>query len=316
MEPEIVQRQRFAQPLVFFQLAPLTALVSSKYLASLKSFRLRIPGRQFVKFLCARPGALANLELLDVSTSMIAELEVETLLGQFTGLRHLLLDHCNMKRLDLLDGEWAALGKSCAIAGVKRAKEREKKLREWLEANNPDPEPQVVVVVGPAVPESGRPRRGRRGIANATISLRERDEPARPVGRISANVPKIRILPSPPTLTSLAITATSYIAHDRHDVIRADFQRGWSDGLAQLNAVRSRLRQSWKNGIRVVKFSENAGVSEHGLDGLVDIDEVNMNDTGALGDAPLLCLVGSGRKEGHVEGCGHSLGWEIWSDDL
>ncbi|KAF7971416.1 hypothetical protein HWV62_21276 [Athelia sp. TMB] len=318
--PEVAQKERFAQPLVFFRLDPLSELVCSKYLQSLQSFRLRIPGRQFVRYICAQPGVLSHVELLDVSTSMIAESEVETLLGQFTRLRHLILDNCNMKRLDLLDGEWAALGKSCAIAGHRRAKDREKKLREWLEAHTPqaNPDEQVIQVVD-AIP-ARRARRGRRGVAVATISLREREEPAlRPSGpsRINPNVPKIRILPSPPSLASLAITTTSYFAQQsRQDAIRADFERGWSEGLAQLNAIRSRLRQSWNNGIRVVKFSDDGSLSEDGLDGLVDVETINMSDDMALGDAPLLCLAGPGRKDGHVEGCGHALGWNIWDDDL
>lgn len=319
IDPEIAQQQRFAQPIVFFRLDSLTSLVTSEYLRSLKSFRFRIPSRQFVRFLCMSPDPL--LEFLDISTGTIAESEVETILSHFTKLRHLILDQCNMKRLDLLDGGWIALGKSCAIAGVRRAKEREKKLKTWLETNAIQAVAENAETANAAemidLGAIRRSRPGRRGLATAAFSLRERNDPPRPGAprHVNITVQKIRISPPLPSLASLAVTATSHIAHERQDSIRRDFERGWGEGLAQLSATRSRLRHSLHNGIRIVRFSENVGASEDGLEGLVDV-EVESLDGGIDGDVPLLCLVGPGRKDGHMEGCGHSRGWEIWNDDI
>jgi hypothetical protein len=326
IDPEISQRQHFAQPLVFFQLNPLTTLVCSDFLRSLTSLRLRIPGRQLVRFLCADPRSLPALEFLDMSTCLMLESEVEALLVRFTTLRHLILDGCSIKRLDVVDGEWVALGKNCSLAGVKRAKEREKKLRAWLEANTARStvvnEDQSITEIFDFNGQGGtrRPRRGRRGLATAAISLRESsasNNTLSPFVPVVVNIPtaRIRILPPAPSLTSLAITISSQISPDRHTSVRADFGRGWAEGLAQLTAIRNRLRQSWQNGIRLVRFSEEPCASEEGLDGLVDAGseaDFNAIDT----KIPLLCLAGPGRKEGHTEGCGHAIGWDVWKEDL
>jgi len=331
IDPEVAQKQHFAQPLVFFRLDPFTTLIRSDYLRSLTSFRLRIPGRQLVRFICADPGSLPALEFLDISTCLILESEIETLLVHFTKLRHLILDGCNMKRLDVIDGEWATLGKNCSLAGVKRAKKREKTLKAWLEANagrSAMVNSEQTVTEGIEVNArdgARRPRRGRRGLATATISLRESSAtsssfpPIVPSG-VNATVAKIRILPPSPSLMSLGLTTLSQIPTDRHANIRIEFERGWIEGLAQLTATRNRLRQSWENGVRVVRFSEETSASEEGLDGLVDVengDDTDFRGAGAGdGRTPLLCFAGPGRKNGHVEGCGHAIGWDIWDDDL
>lgn len=327
----MAQQHHFAQPLVFFRLDPLTALVSSDYLQSLNYFRLRIPGRQIVRFICAYPGSLPSVEFLDVSTGMILESEVEVILMRFTKLKHLLLDGCNMRRLDGLDGEWAALGKRCALAGVKRAKERERKLKAWLEENAARSIVGDQPIVESEIEQRGgrHPRRGRRGLATATISLREpvvtAGGPSRSVlpstlQGYNVPIPRIRILPPTPSLISLAVSPSSHVSSDRHPDIRADFERGWSEGLTQLNATLSRLRQSWQNGIRIVRFCEKVGVSEVGLDGLVDVkgvEEASFHAAeGSDGRTPMLCLVGSGTHEGHLDGCGHAVGQGIWKDDL
>lgn len=88
---------------------------------------------------------------------------MEQLLGSLPGLKHLIADNCSLLRGE---GDWAAFGKNCALAGVKRAKEREKKLKVWLElayaraaaaSQGISIEDQVIVVDRGAA----RPRRGR-----------------------------------------------------------------------------------------------------------------------------------------------------------
>ena len=112
-------------------------------------------------------------------------------------------------------------------------------------------------------------------------------------------------------------------------------------------AIRARLRTSWGNGVRIVRVDseyeadEQDGDGEDGLAGLADVDderafvvktnaarsgegsgggEVTVDEADMLGledgACPSLCLAGPGRKEGHIEGCGHQLGWEVWNDEL
>lgn len=130
LDPSIAPVQKFAQPLVFFRLDPFSSMISSPYAQDIKHFRLRIPSRQIARFLYTQPGALPSLSLLDLSTCNVAESDVEQLLGRLVGLKHLIADNCSLLRGE---GDWAAFGKTCALAGVKRAREREKKLKAWLE---------------------------------------------------------------------------------------------------------------------------------------------------------------------------------------
>jgi hypothetical protein len=319
----IDQKQHFAQPLVFFRLNPLSALVRSSYLHSVANFRLRIPSRLISPYICDEHGSLPSLNVLDLSTCHILESDIDALLVRFQKMQHLILDKCRISRGELREGEWAALGKICALSGVKRAKEREKQLKSWLEANTvhssareqqmdlaPESQGQVA---------TRRGRRGRRGLATATISLRASPPREDSSPRTIPNgvvIPKIRILPSTPSILSLA-TTTHSIAHDKHTTIRDEFERGWIEGLAQVNAIRARLLLSWKNGIRVVRFSNESHSTEDGLDGLVDVesgDEITL-----IGDtlkSPVLCLAGAGRDGKHVEGCGHTVAWGIWKDEL
>ncbi|KAH9950988.1 hypothetical protein B0H21DRAFT_720822 [Amylocystis lapponica] len=343
---------KFAQPLVFFRLDPLSTLAQAPLLTCLRHLRLRIPSRQAARFLYTISHALPHLELLDMSTCNVLEADVEGLLGRFERLRALVLDDCPIvsQRIEGPDGEppsqWAALGKTMALAGVKHAKEREKKLKAWREAQiaaleaaqGPPPEQE---------PAPRRPRPGRRGLATATISLRSsppHDIPP-PVTRVKVEphrnakkriVPpqtqKIRILPSLPHIVSIATTTTLSIAPERHEGIRAEFERGWAEGIAQLSAIRRRLKSSWGNGVRIVSF-ENASASEDeedGLSGLRDVKDETAFILGPvasasgstemprvdLGKCPVLCLAGHGRNDNHAEGCGHQVGWQVWGDEL
>ncbi|GBE77646.1 hypothetical protein SCP_0105260 [Sparassis crispa] len=351
LDPSIAPT-KFAQPLVFFRLDPLSTLSRSPLLRQLCHFRLRIPARQAARFLYALSGALPNIELLDMSTCNISEADVEGLLGRLVRLKALVLDGCPIvgQRADVQGqdadgvGQWAALGKAMALAGVKHAKDREKKLKAWLEAHHARTEAREAAETVPNQAAPRRPRRGRRGLATATISLRAsppQDSVALPiVNNIPDNgqpVPprnqKIRILPFIPSLRFVAATAPSSIGFDKHAALRADFERGWAEGIAQISAARNRLKQSWSNGVRVVKFSmadsEDEEAGEVGLAGLQDIGDPRAfvvtlgggaggsEDTDVdEGKCPLLCLAGPGRNGGHAEGCAHELGWRVWQDEL
>ncbi|KAF9245912.1 hypothetical protein BU15DRAFT_70971 [Melanogaster broomeanus] len=229
-------------------------------------------GLQVALFIFNSPRSAPALRILDLSTCNIRLPDVEALLARFRHLRHLILDGCGITRGEFQDGDWANVGKLCALATVKAAKEREKKLKIWLEVNADHSH-----LDGGAVPEGEvalprRVRRGRRGLAYATISLR--DSPpieSTPVVRTGVVVPKVRVVPSSPSLCSLSTTANT-LHKDQHDTIRAEFVRGWDEGLAQLTAVRNRLYQSWKNGVRMVRIAGDQGMEE-GFDGLEDVND-------------------------------------------
>lgn len=169
----------------------------------------------------------------------------------------------------------------------------------------------------------------RRGIANSTITLRDRQTEAvvtlNPLlvtaggsGGPRLQPPRVRVLPPLPTLQTLC-TTISHFSEDSEDEIREDFERGWGEGLMQLAAVRGRLRTSYHNGMRVVRFSEDAEVSEEGFDGLEDLEngesEFKVEGVGK-GDCPVMCLAGPGRKGEHAEGCGHEVALSVWEDGL
>ncbi|EPQ60300.1 hypothetical protein GLOTRDRAFT_19570, partial [Gloeophyllum trabeum ATCC 11539] len=323
LDPALSKMQHFAQPLVFFRLDPFTSLVRAPVLRALTHFRLRVPARQVAQYVYAAPGALARVEHVDLSTCNVSEREVELVLGRFSRLRHLVLDNCSILRGEFNEVAWRELGKDCALAGVRRARDREKKLKAWLEVNHS----RVVEDLGGDAPvqvarnpgHARAPKRGRKGLATATISLRERDEAsaAGPSTILPAEakvkVPKIRILPRPPTLLSLATT----VRHDdKHDVIRAEYERGWAEGVAQLAATTARLRTSFANRVRMMKFAEDADgvLREEGMAGLedVEVEDFEMSVQGEGVKCPVLCLAGPGRGGGHVPGCGHQAGWDVW----
>jgi hypothetical protein len=70
--------------------------------------------------------------------------------------------------------------------------------------------------------------------------------------------------------------------------------------------------------VRVVRFSEEPSISAEGLEGLVDVESdgadfhIDENNT----RTPVLCLAGPGRKDDHIDACGHGTSWDVWKDDL
>ncbi|KIK94103.1 hypothetical protein PAXRUDRAFT_12240 [Paxillus rubicundulus Ve08.2h10] len=319
LDPAIARGQHFAQPLVFFRLDPITALACSPYLTSLTSLRLRIPSRPVALFISNSPRSVPALRTLDLSTCNIRLADVEALIARFRLLKHLVLDECGIMRGESQDSEWATVGRTCALATVKAAKEREKKLKMWLEENaarsylNQDAVPEGVA----ALPTPRRVRRGRRGLATATVSLR--DSPPRetaPVVHTGVVVPKVRVVPSSPTLCSFSTTTH----REKHDAIRAEFERGWDEGLTQLTTIRSRLYQSWKNGVRMVRIAGDSGMEE-GFEGLENVDDESAfygrgSGTDNTWTPPVLCLAGANPGAQHLEGCAHAVVRCIWQDGI
>ena len=344
IDPRTGQRQSFAQPLVFFRIDPCLSILihSTALFRSLTSLCIRLPARPVVRSLCT-PAAYSssgnlpislmppNLVSLDLSTSGVLENELDMLLVYFASLQHIILDGCGVLRGDLHNGECHALGKRCALVGVRRAKERGKALKTWLESRDirDTSDDNYGSTVG-ARP-NGLPRKakgGRKGLATSTISFRTpstnsatssptlslaRDTAAEP----SKGIPKIRILASPPCLLSLSVTVPPTIKKDKYPIIRAEFEAGWAEGIAQLAVTRARMRGSAGNGVRVMGLVSKDGNEDdseldeeeefrEGLKGLVDIEPDDDDAFGMCGElqAPVLCFAGPYR-DGHPSNCGH-----------
>lgn len=270
-----------------------------------------------------------DLEFLDLSTCSVLDSEVDMILVHFPSLRHLILDGCSLIRGELREGDWNALGKRCALAGVKRAKQGEKALKAWIDANQPTTNND-----GPGenpVHQPRRAKRGRKGLASATISLRDPGPDPLPSSRgVSViqtslqRATKIRILPSEPTLETLCITLSPWIKVEKHEMIRAEFDSGWAEGVALLEVTKARLQGSAKNGYRVMRptpttsnrVEEQDDWLEEGLEGLEDVDVDESESSSATLRPPILCFAGPGRNIHHEGNCGHSVGWQWMRDEL
>ncbi|KAJ7269321.1 hypothetical protein B0H12DRAFT_1229473 [Mycena haematopus] len=306
MDPAQAPKIAFAQPIVFFRLdSHLSELAQSPYISTVKSFRLRIPARPVAGPLTASPLSLPSVELLDLSTCNVFGAELtDTILARLTKLKHLILDNGALLRGEYHAEDWAVLGKGCALAGVKRTKEREKKLR------------QARLETVPVPAQERRPRRGRRGVSTATISLRAsppRD--SRVVGVIdtptATAMRKIRLYPASPSLCSFATTLSPSVTPEKHAEIREQFEKGWFEGLTQLREVRARLYQSYRLGSTIMKFAdvEESDGSDEGMDGLVEVSSWEEDEDIKV---PVLCLVGPSKSETHEPGCAHSVAWNVW----
>ena len=338
-----LKKQTFAQPIVFFRFNLSVLLRSPALSPALTSLRLRIPCRPVARSLCSAATAhdpsslssnlpLVNLEFLDLSTCGVLESEVDTIMVHFPSLQHLILDSCHIMRGDLREGEWNALGRRCALVGVRRAKEREKVLKMWLESRT------IVETAGSDAPPGGNPDRkvkgGRKGLATATISFRKPDvnppSLSRPlfsqkqVGQSKKSYSKIRVLPPISRLVSLSIALSSTHSPDKYPIIRAEFEEGWAEGVAVLAMTRSRLRTSAGNGVRVMKFTKSVMADEEveyeeGLDGLENVDSIEISseeDRLSRQDPPILCFAGPTRAGLHADNCGHSVGWVVMGDEM
>lgn len=327
------QKPPFAQPMVFFRLdACLSLLLHSPSMAlSLKSLRLRIPARPIARPLCSmmQPPTspyssdltpLPDLEFLDISTCSLLANEFDMILVRFPSLKHLILDGCSFLRGE---GDWNDLGKRCALAGVRRAKQKEQVLKSWVDANRTTEEDP---------PNQGRrAKRGRKGLATATISLRGSLDVASTASQLSVSqvslqrAAKIRILPSLPTLKTLSITVAPWVKPDKFSMLRAEFEAGWAEGMALLAVTEARLMSGAKNRYQIMRFSssfefENSQDDslEEGLEGLENVgaeDRASSRDNIRL-SPPVLCFSGPGRGPKHEENCGHSVAWEVMKDEL
>jgi hypothetical protein len=187
-----------------------------------------------------------------------------------------------------------------------RAKLREKEIKELAAAQRNATEPEAQE----AGDRPARRARGRRGVAAATISLR--DSPSRASARSTLGASssgiletKIRILPSPPRLLTLSTSLHS--SHTPPTTQQLDdwtneFNQEWKEGAIILRAAWTRLFAFRKNspGTRLMMFSG---------DELIEVgEEAEWAGWKWEGKPPELCFaVGA-----CAEGCGHSIGEKIW----
>ncbi|KAH7881188.1 uncharacterized protein C8R40DRAFT_1076912 [Lentinula edodes] len=308
--PQRTLASGFAQPIVFFQLeSTFPGLLRAPYLhVPLKYLRLRFPSRNIIRSLTQEPvpylpsyGAsipagskpskryvrhVANahlpptpyLQFLDLSTCLISERSLPQILIQYPSLTHIILDDCNILRngdIAVRDDsrEWGSIAMSCAIAGIGKAKEKEKLVTAWLNMPGVRQKREQKLDDRDQYTQNKRRTRGRKGIANASISIHKKDitsgssitEP-----QVHDAPERIRILPPLPTLRHL--TANLYVPPSMipsetcalpPDVldpllvnIHREWERGWAEGLAQLVKVRERLHTSWRNNlVRVMRFA-------------------------------------------------------------
>jgi hypothetical protein len=164
-------------------------------------------------------------------------------------------------RADEISGGFAALGIIlCASSMLKKARQREKEIKEFVGAkrltavidrtksHRPCRDHRTVV-------KTGRGRKGRKGVATAAFSLREKTESMTKAGvqtngsgrdlpPVLASLTKVRILPSLPCLKRLRMTPFSMPTPSVASEWNPGFARGWREGLKMVTATRMRLFMS------------------------------------------------------------------------
>ncbi|KAK0500705.1 hypothetical protein EDD18DRAFT_1145505 [Armillaria luteobubalina] len=325
---QLTPRPSFAQPIVFFRLDDaFSSLLLCPYINAL---RFRLPSRTLMRAVTnASPRTYSHIRVLDLSTTSTYDTDIDTIVTRFSKLEHLVLDGCSTLHNALggatLEGpgtreEWYGLGKRCALGGARRTREREKMVKQWLEANREHEQTAATEST------AKKPRKGRKGLATATISLRSASPPPSQVSGPSSLSPpvglpqKVRIIPSAPTLRSLSIALPNTPVNLHGDILAA-FERGWKDGLAQLVTRRRTILHAWvlnrrrtgtksdKIDTKVAKFDDD----EDEWDGLNGLEDVEMDDLEVEDrfveecGVPVLCLLGPDSEESHQTGCGHQM---------
>ncbi|KAG7452124.1 uncharacterized protein BT62DRAFT_926344 [Guyanagaster necrorhizus] len=326
---QVAPGKSFAQPIVFFRLDhTFSSLLLCPHIGAL---RFCLPSRALIRaFTNSSPRTYSHIRILDLSTTSTYDADIDTIITRFSKLEHLVLDGCSSLH-DALGGptlegtglreEWYALGKRCALGGARRAKEREKLVKQWLETSREHEHEQEAV----AESSTKKPRKGRKGLATATISLRSASLPPSQVAgppklSPSINLPqRVRIVPPGPTLKSLSIALPNTPINLHADILSA-FERGWKDGLAQLTTARRTILQAWvrrntgtnsdKITTKVVKFDDDEDEWNR-LNGLDDVEVDDLEDEDRFVEecgVPGLCLLGPGSADdSHQTECGHQM---------
>lgn len=341
---DIAPTGRFAQPFVFFRLDPVSTLAGSEYVSTVAQLRFRVPSRHIARYLAANENTLPSVELLDISTTSITAQELGGLVSRLSRLKHLIVDGCPIvsQRMDALDadgaedlGEWSALGLALVDASVDRSKLKERNYRLWAQALRVEANQGS----GQSAASTSSHKKGRKGLATATISLRKpsgqaSSSKAAPTVRPSKFLPstepqpeKIRVIPPLPVIRSLAITAPM-LSPEKPDFqtnyakVVTEFERGWSRGMHKILSMRAQMTSSWRNKTSVYKMNEEQLSVDDDEDTRADImyglEPVRSADDFLFTPppCPLLCVVGPGKSQSHPEGCPHTAAWDAWKDEL
>ncbi|EJT99497.1 hypothetical protein DACRYDRAFT_117737 [Dacryopinax primogenitus] len=249
-------RRNFAPPIVLFATTCLTHLTGASSIhTSLRSLRLRFPQRPILQHLSPLP----NLAALDLSTSTLTPADLRFVFIKFPRLQTLVLDHTAYFIACGKDGaaeEMREAGRVCAMWGVGRARDVEKEAKDWWaaemakQARTRDEDEDAPSDVDPPLPVPGTapdtglrktPKKGRRGIATATISLRDRpaastsstvSQPRITPGQIQT---KFHVLPPLPSLQSIALGVTDRaITPALRATWASQFAQGWLEGRRRL----------------------------------------------------------------------------------
>ncbi|KIJ54109.1 hypothetical protein M422DRAFT_25066 [Sphaerobolus stellatus SS14] len=328
-----LSKRPFAQPIVFFSLTPFTTLALSPFARHISHLRLRVPQRSLVHSLLSPshsnssqspigPKHFPNVTFLDLSTTHIREADLPSLIYVIGGgkTRDYVLDGtgvcgATMNRVDVAGAgasEWESLGRSIASAGVGYARGREKGVKALLEAwtrgrgrgadggaeeggEGEGRDGLGGLGMGMGAAETRRGRRGRRGLAISTISLRDRPSTSgsgsstpllSPPSSLPASLApsattqsakKIRILPPPPNIRTLCVAFPNAMLKPRRQTVRTreklvaleaqareEFARGWVDGVRLIRVVWERLRGSARSGsVRVFGVDLNKSQGEN-----------------------------------------------------
>ncbi|KAG6874255.1 hypothetical protein C0992_007955, partial [Termitomyces sp. T32_za158] len=307
---------RFAQPIVFFRLdTSLSLLIHTSI--SLTTLRIHIPARPITRALTSTHAhahsRVPPLVFLDASTCSISEPDVEALVMRYP-LRHLVLDCVGLPKGPADAEWWAALGRRIVLAGVKKARERERGVRVMCEeeyrvrvrcaagggagAGAGEDEGARARAEGERTNER-RVKRGRRGLASATITLRGARSPSPPSSLPTHTPPpppsspptpptlppKIHILPPLPTLQTLCLSLSPAPGHTTNAAAKeakAAFARGWREGMRVLWDARARVGASFAR----VRGRVSGSVSQKGARG------------GSGGERFLVFREGKGEGEG------------------
>ncbi|KAL1739893.1 hypothetical protein HDZ31DRAFT_68482, partial [Schizophyllum fasciatum] len=134
----------------------------------------------------------------------------------------------------------------------------------------------------------------------------------------------VRILPALPPLLSIATSPAvpgRGIPEAKQASFCAQFQLGWNEGVAQVEAARMRMRKSSSLGYKIMRhdFEEEAEDAREdkvdvGYSGLVEAEESDFELQNL--PTPVVCLAGDAPLEKHPPECGHVIGRGVWKDVL
>jgi len=134
-----------------------------------------------------------------------------------------------------------------------------------------------------------------------------------------------RIVPRMASLRTLSLSGASDVSPEWQQAILAAFQRGWGEAVAMYKTTICMARRSRvEEGALILRFARAGEVDdvlrEQGIYRMVTVNDdefARLSEVRDAEDCPVLCLAGQrGINEGieHAEGCGHSIGWDIWED--